>query len=342
MMPAKMKNAVTPRRTVFVLAIGFVFLCISDPVLALAREAEGKSWHICVAKIVSHAALDAAEKGFEAGLANAGFRTGVNVDFERHNANGDPADAETIARKFAEGGCDLIHSIATPTTQSVLKFVKQTPVVFSAVTDPEAAGIVPRGSVPGNKTGMHVTGVSDKWPVHLQMQTYAKFVPRARVWGTVYNPAEDNSVSHVGEMRKAMKDLNLQLIEVHATNAEEVKAATRSLVGQVQAIAITADNTSVAHFKIIAEICNEHKIALFAGDVDSVPNGAIAAYGTDYYLIGYSAGKKAGLILKGIEPGDIPWGLVEKFSLVINRRAAALQGVSIDADLLRKADRIFD
>lgn len=298
--------------------------------------------HICVTKIVSHAALDAAEKGFEAGLASAGFKEGANIVYDRNDAGGNPEKADAISKKFASGDCDLIHSIATPTTQSVLKFVDKTPVVFSAVTDPKGAGIVPSGSSPGSKTGTHITGVSDKWPVPLQMRTYAKFVPQAKTWGTIYNPSEDNSVSHVSEMRKAMKEQKLQLIEVHATNADEVESATRSLVGRVQAIAITADNTSVAYFESIATICNENKIALFAGDVDSVPKGAIAAYGTDYFLIGYSAGKKAALILKGIDPGEIPWGLMEKFSLVINRRAATLQGVKIKADLLRKADKVLD
>lgn len=307
-----------------------------------AADTDGKVWRIGVAKIVSHAALDADEKGFEAGLASAGFKEGVNVVFERYNAQGDPATADAIARKLASGGYDLIHSIATPTTQAVLKAVTTTPVVFSAITDPVTAGIVPANSMPGSKTGTHVTGVSDKWPVQLQMRTYARFVPQAKVWGTIYNPAEDNSVAHVNEMRQAAQSLGLQLIEVHATNSDEVATAARSLVGRVQAIAITADNTSVAHFEVIAAVCNEHKIALFAGDVDSVPKGAIAAYGMDYYLIGYSAGKKAALILKGIAPGDIPWGLMEKFSLVINSRAAALQGVMLAPDMLRKADKVID
>jgi putative ABC transport system substrate-binding protein len=235
---------------------------------------------VCVTKIVSHAALDAAEKGFEYGLANAGFKEGENITYTRRDAEGDPVKADTIAQEFAQADCDLIHTISTPTTQSVLKYVDKIPVIFSAVTDPEGAGIVPVGSAAGSKTDTHVTGVSDKWPVVLQMRTYAKFVPEAKTWGTIYNPDEDNSVSHVSEMRNAMNALGLQLIEVHATNAIEVEAAARSLLGSVQAIAITADNTSVAHFELIAKICNEHKIALFAGDVDSVPKGAITAYAT--------------------------------------------------------------
>jgi putative ABC transport system substrate-binding protein len=143
-------------------------------------------------------------------------------------------------------------------------------------------------------------------------------------------------------MREAARALGLQLIEAHAASAGEVTAAAKSLVGRVQAIAITADNTSVSRFEDIAKVCNDNRIALFAGDVDSVPRGAIAAYGMDYYLIGYAAGKKAALVLKGIEPGDIPWGLMEQFSLVVNRKAAALQGVALAPELLGKADKVLE
>jgi len=341
-MELRIKRSAILHSPFFVVVLLFLWILTVLPDATCARGQENKILHICVTKIVSHPALDADEKGFEAALASAGFKEGANVVYEHHNAQGSPEKADAISRQLAQSDCDLIHSIATPTTESVLKFVKKIPVVFSSVTDPEAAGIVPKGSVPGSKTGTHITGVSDKWPVHLQMQTYVKFLPQAKVWGTIYNPAEDNSISHTKEMRKAMKDLHLKLIEVFATNAEEVKTAANSLVGRVQAIAITADNTSVAHIGLIAQICNAHKIALFAGDVDSVPKGAIAAYGTDYYLIGYSAGKKAALILRGIQPGDIPWGLMEKFSLVINRRAATLQGVTIKPDLLRIADKVIN
>jgi putative ABC transport system substrate-binding protein len=318
-------------------------LLAASLVMAPAIAQDSKVWRIGVTKIVAHASLDAVEKGFEAGLASAGFKEGANVVYDRQNAQGDVARAEAIAREFKARGVHLVHSIATPTTQATLKAIgSETPVVFSAVTDPVAAGIVPADSAPGRKTGTNVTGVSDAWPVHLQMQTYARMVPTAKIWGTIYNPNEANSVSHVSTMRQAAAKLGLSLVEVHATNAAQVASAAQSLVGRVQAIAITSDNTSVAHIEAIAEVCNKHKIALFAGDVDSVPRGAIAAYGMDYYLIGYAAGKKAALVLKGARAGDIPWGLMEQFSLVVNRKAAATQGVSLSPEILKKADKIVD
>jgi len=294
-----------------------------------------------VTQIASHAALDADQKGFEAALTSAGFKEGVSIVYDRQNAQGDPAKADAIARKFVSNKVDLIHGIATPTTQAVVKSTTKIPIVFSSITDPVSAGIVPKNSAPGKKTGTNVTGVSDLWPVALQMETYAKFVPKAKKWGTIYNPAETNSVMHIKAMRDVTKKLGLELVEVTISNSREVSQAAASLVGKVQAITITSDNTTVTDLEAIVAVCNKHKIALFAGDVDSVSRGAVAAYGLDYFLVGYSAGKKAALVLKGVKPGDIPWGPVEKFSLVINEKAAKAQGVTITPAMLKKADKVL-
>jgi putative ABC transport system substrate-binding protein len=300
-----------------------------------------KMIRIGVTQIVSHAALDADQKGFEDALSGSGFKEGVNVTYDRQNAQGDMNKAIAIAQKFIDEKVDLIHAIATPTTQAVVKITKNIPVVFSSITDPISAGIVPKDSAPGKKTGTNVTGVSDRWPVSRQMEMYAKFVPKAKQWGTIYNPGEANSVVHIKEMKEATKKLGIELVEVTITNRSEVPRAVLSLVGKVQAIVISSDNTAISDFETIVKVCNEKKIALFAGDVDSVPKGAIAAYGMDYFLVGYSAGKKAVVVLKGLKPGEVPWGPMEKFTLVINQSAAKLQGVTIPPDILKKADKVL-
>ena len=310
------------------------------PMLVGAQS--GAMHRIGVTKIVSHAALDADEKGFEAGLASAGFKEGVNVTYLRHNAQGDMAKADAIARELVGAKVDLIHAIATPTAQAVMRTGSHIPLVFSSVTDPVRAGLVPAGSAPGQKTGTHVTGLSDLWPVQLQMETYAKAVPHAKVWGTIYNPQESNSITHLQAMRESAKQLGLTLVEATVTNGDQVGKVAATLAGKVQAITITSDNTTVASLDAIARVCDQRKIGLFAGDIDSVARGAVMAYGLDYFLVGYSAGKKAALVLKGIKPGEVPWGPVEKFSLVINKRAALAQGVTLAPELLARADKIID
>ncbi len=323
------------KKSCALLSLVIVFMSV------VASAQDKKMIRIGVTQIFSHMALDADQKGFENALTTSGFKEGVNVTYDRQNAQGDMNKANAIARKFIDDKVDIIHAIATPTTQAVVKITRNIPVVFSSITDPIAAGIVPKDSTPGKKTGTNVTGVSDRWPVFRQMEMYVKFVPKAKQWGTIYNAGEANSVVHIKEMREAAKKLGLELVEVTITDRSEVPRAVDSLVGKVKAVVISSDNTAISDFETIVKVCNENKIALFAGDVDSVPKGAIAAYGLDYFLVGYSAGKKAVVVLKGLKPGDIPWGPMEKFSLVINTSAAKSQGVAIPPDLLKKADKVL-
>ena len=52
--------------------------------------------------------------------------------------------------------------------------------------------------------------------------------------------------------------------------------------------------------------------------------------------------ERIALVLKGVKAGDIPWGPVEKFSLVVNPSAARLQGVRISEELRKRADKVLD
>jgi putative ABC transport system substrate-binding protein len=122
-----------------------------------------------------------------------------------------------------------------------------------------------------------------------------------------------------------------------------VKNAAQSLADKVDAIHITSDNTTVSVFETIATVCNHKNIPLFAGDRDSVPRGAIAAYGLDYFMVGYSAGKIAARILNDEKPGDIPAGIATGYSLWVSLKNARLQGVKLPETLLEKtADRLWD
>ena len=309
---------------------------------SIAQEKKSKKLiKIGVIQTVSRPDLDADAKGFEKALAEAGFKEGVQITYIRKNSQGKVADAQTIAQKFVDEEVDLIHSIAILTSQVVVKRIKNIPIVFSSVSIPVNAGLVPKTSPPGTKTGTNVTGVSDYWPIHLQFEMSTKFIPKAKKWGTIYNVRDANSLAHIKEMRKSAKKLGVELIEAKISIRGEVMQAAQSLSGKVQAIHLTHDHTVASAFGVVVKVCNEKKIPLFTGDIYSVPRGAIAAYGLDYFLVGYSAGKKAVQILRGEKPGNIPWGPAEECLLVINEGAARAQGVIIPPDILKKGDKII-
>jgi putative ABC transport system substrate-binding protein len=319
-----------------------VFICvISIPASFSQEKRSRKLIKIGIAQTVSRPDLDADAKGFEKALAEAGFKEGVQITYIRKNSHGKLADAQAIAQKFVDEKVNLIHCIAILASQVVVKRIKNIPIVFSSVSDPVNVGLVPKTSLPETKTGTNVTGVSDRWPVHLQFEMSTKFIPRAKKWGTIYNVRDANSRAHIKKMRESAKKLGVELIEAKISIRGETMQAVQSLSGKVQAIHLTHDHTVASAFGVIVKICNEKKVPLFTGDIYSVPRGAIAAYGLDYFFIGHSAGKRAARILRGEKPGDIPWGTAEKLTLVVNEKAAKAQGSFIPLDLLKKADKVI-
>ncbi len=320
-----------------------ILLLIISPAICLAQEKTTKKVipRIGVTQSVSSPDFDADAKGFEKALADAGFKGGIHVIYDRENAQGDVNRSQAIAQKFLNGKVDLIHSIATPSSRAVMKIIKDVPIVFSSVTDPVFAGLIPKKSPLGTKTGTNITGTSDRWPVALQFETYTKFFPKAKKWGTIYNAGDHRSIPYIREMREAAKKFKVELIEVTVSREDETLPAVQSLAGTAQTIYITYDHTALSAFDTIVKICNEKKIPLFGGDLKCVTRGAMAAYGWDYFQIGYSAGRKAIQIFKGEKPGDIPWELGEKLLLIINEKAAKAQGAIVSPELLKKADKVI-
>jgi len=308
----------------------------------LAQEKKVKKvFRIGVTQFTSTLASEKDEMGFEKALVDAGFKEKVNVIFDRQNAQGNVVNAQTIAQKFLSEKCDLIHTIGSPSSRAAVKLIEDTPVVFSFVTNPTEAGLVPKKSLPGTKTGTNVTGVSHRWPVSLQFEMYTQFLPKAKKWGTIYHQGDPHSLVLIKEMRESAKRLGIELIEAVISNSNEAGQAASFLAGKVQAFHVTYDETVLSSLEAIVKVCNEKKVPLFTSDLESVARGALAAYGLNFFTIGYSAGKRAARILKGENPGHIPWGRIEKLSLVVNEKAARPQGMILSSELLKRSDKII-
>lgn len=313
------------------------WLCVATMIVALLVPGAtlAKTFKIGVSVIVAHPALEADQKGFEKALKD----NGVMAEYDYQNAQGDMSNAQAIARKFKGDNLDLIHSIATPTSQAMVKVITKTPVVYSSVTDPVDAGLVKTmGPAGGN-----VTGVSDAWPYDRQVKLSSEMVPSAKKWGTIYNAGDANSVKSMTWARAAMKKYGLELIEVTVSTSAEVHMAAQSLADRVDAIFIISDNTVVSAFESLVKVCQDKKKPLFGGGSESVPRGSIAALGFDYFQVGYTAGLKAVDILKGgKKPGDIPSSLTKKLELVVNPKAAKAQGLMLDPKYIKMADKVIE
>lgn len=127
-------------------------------------------------------------------------------------------------------------------------------------------------------------------------------------------------------------------VEVTVTNSSEVKQAADSLVGRCDVFYMPKDNTVASALESFIKVADDKHIPMFAGDVDSVKRGAFAAYGFEYYDLGYKTGKMAVDILKnGKKPSNIPVSFPDTLDLSINKKAAEAQGIQLTDALTQNA-----
>lgn len=298
---------------------------------------QAQAQSVAVTSIVEHPALDSVKDGIQETLTKAGYTEAKGLKWQFQTAQGNTAIAAQIARKFIGDNPDVIVAIATPSAQAVVAATKTIPVVYSAVTDPVAAQLVPGWTA----SGTNVTGVSDALALNTQIELIQKIVPDAKRIGIVYNPGEANSVVVVKQLREALPKIGMSLVEATAARTVDVGAAARSLVGKVDVIYTSTDNNVVSAFEALVKVANSAKIPLVASDTDSVKRGAIAALGVNYHDLGVQTGKIVVRILKGEKPGDIPSETSVGQQLFVNPAAAQKQGVTLSDALLKSAAEII-
>lgn len=312
------------------------------PHLAQAQEAASapaaavQPKAVSVVSIVEHPALDAIRDGVKEELEAAGY-TGDKLKWQYQSAQGNTGTAAQIARKYIGDKPDVIVAIATPSAQAVVAATKEIPVVYSGVTDPVAAQLVPGWEA----SGTNVTGVSDALPLDGQADLIRRIVPAAKRVGMVYNPGEANSVVVVEEFKRILPAKGMELVEAAAPRTVDIPSAVRSLAGKVDVIYTNTDNNVVSAYESLAKAAGELKIPLVAADTDSVKRGAVAALGQDYRGIGRQTGRLVVRILAGEKPGAIPSETGKELDLTVNAKAAEAQGVKLSEDVLKDAKEVL-
>ncbi|MGH6925990.1 MAG: ABC transporter substrate-binding protein [Propylenella sp.] len=306
--------------------------------LAGLSSAAAQTKNVAITAIVEHPALDAVRDGIKKGLADLGYAEGTDVAFQYETAQGNPATAAQIARQFVGEAPDVIVAISTPSAQAVAAATTDIPLVFSAVTDPLAAGLVNSVEAPG----ANVTGVSDMAPIGDHIALIREIAPNVKRLGVLYNPGEANSVSSLASVLDEAGAVGIEVIEGPATKSADVQAAARSLVGKVDAIYVPTDNTIVSALESALGVAAEAKLPVFAADTDSVARGALAAVGFNYFDVGVETAAIVDRVLKGDAPGTIPVIFASGTDLHVNKSTAAAIGITIPQAVLDRAAKVIE
>lgn len=261
-----------------------------------------------------HPSLDNCREGFLEGLEEAGYVEGENLTVEYQSAQFDAGTASLIAESFVTDNVDMICAIATPAAQAAYNAVSEldTPVVFTAVTDPSAAML----------TEGNITGTSDKLPVEAQLKLIRELMPDATKIGILYTTSEVNSQSTIEEYKTMAPDYGFEIVDTGISTSADIPLAADNLVNKVDCITNLTDNTVVGSLTVVLDKANAAGIPVFGSEIEQVKLGCVAAEGIDYLVLGKQTGQIAASILNGEKTADeIDYQIISNSSLYINTQA---------------------
>ena len=307
--------------------------CGSDEGGAEGNGDGGESYSVAIAQYVAHPSLDATAQGMKDVFEEAD----ADIEVEEQNAQADQATMNNIVGTYgSDDNLDAVLPIATPVAIAAATSITETPIIFSAVTDPVDAGLVPDWETPGE----NITGVSDMNPVEDQLQLILDVVEDAEVIGIPYSSAESNSVVQVDAANEAADALGVEIQEVAVTNTSEVAQGVDSF-SDIDAIYVPTDNTVVSGLETVISYGVDNQIPVFAAESDSVERGTVGTYGLNYYEHGRQAGEMALSVMTGeAEVADTPTALADDAAMeyTFNLDAAEQMGVEIPEDLSADAN----
>jgi putative tryptophan/tyrosine transport system substrate-binding protein len=299
---------------------------------ARARAEAGATGRTVKAAIVYFArdvGTDQCIQGLIDGLKASGFEEGKNLEIRRADAQGEMINIPAMLQNYDSSDVDLIMTITTPCLAGACSKVKHKPVVFTCVTDPIAAGA-------GKSRTDHlpfVTGVGSFPPVSRNLDMMQKLLPGLRAVGTMYNPAEANSVKEISVAREIFRDRGVRLEEIAIAGSNEVLQAVQILAGRdIQAIWLPGDNTVGEGYEGAVKGAKDARLPLITDECSDLPRGGLACHGISFHSAGVASGKLAGRVLLGADPKDLPLEEVAVEQMGISRGNAAQLGLTIPAE----------
>jgi len=296
-----------------------------------------EKYTIAIANLMQVPALDDALEGMKAELTKEGFVEGKNVEYIYQNANGQIQLTATIANDIVARKPNVIVSLTTPMTQAVVKVARPAniPVVFASVTDPVGAGIVRSVDI----GELNITGTSDAWPFEAQMKLIREITPNVKRLGLLFNPGEAASQYGLREVRKYAPELGFTVVEGPVSSTNDVFPVARGLVGRVDALFLSSDNTVISGMAGALQVAIQNKLPFYVGDSGTVQKGGLAAVSVGYYGLGQDTGRLVARVLRGER--TIPTIVEKGTEIYVNARAAELMGVRIPDAVLKRATRVY-
>jgi putative tryptophan/tyrosine transport system substrate-binding protein len=278
---------------------------------------------------------------FLQGLAQSGWTIGRNVRIDTRWATANADDIRRHAAELATLAPDVILAHGAVTVAPLLQATRTVPIVFTALSDPVAAGFVDSLARPGgNATGFmnFEFSLSGKWPELLKQ--IAPDVTRVAV---LRDPAISAGPALFGVIQSVAPSLRMEVNPVNVRNADEIERAVAAFARAPNGgLIVTGSGLAQLHRDLIIALAARHKLPAVYYERFFVAAGGLVSYGANYIDQYRRAAGYADRILKGEKPAELPVQAPTKYETVLNLKTAKALGLDVPATVLARADEVIE
>jgi putative ABC transport system substrate-binding protein len=283
-------------------------------------------------------------EGIRLALRERGYIEGQNIAIEFRYAEGKLNRLSELAAELARLQVDIIVAGGGPNNIRAAKNATKTiPIVMvGAGGDPVEAGFVESLARPGG----NVTGITNlnRELSGKRLELFKEAVPKIARVAVLYESRDTSSVSDVKEIlpvaARALR-LTLQSWEIRvAEDFDRIFAALNKR--RPDGLYLSGGSPLMrANAKRIVDFALKSRLpSMYVGRV-AVDAGGLISYGADvaesYRRVAYFVDR----ILKGTKPAELPVEQPMRFELVVNLKTAKQIGVTIDPNLLARANKLI-
>jgi putative ABC transport system substrate-binding protein len=239
---------------------------------------------------------------------------------------------------------DIVVAVGPQPARAAKNATATISIVFVAVADPIAAGLVTNLARPGGT----VTGLSTLVPGGLMgksLEILKNAVPNASRIAVLWSSKNPLHVSLIPkDLVPAAEALGVRLQMLDVTNpldlSPSVEAAMRE---KAQGLLVLGDPMFHRPFGRVPDLALQAKLPSAYLDRDVVVlGGGLLSYGPNWEVMFRRAAVYVDRILKGTKPGDLPVEQPTKFELVINLKTAKALKLTIPQAVVLRADQVID
>jgi putative ABC transport system substrate-binding protein len=283
-------------------------------------------------------------QAFLQGLRDHGYVEGRNVVIEYRSAEGRLEQLPALAAELVGLKVDVLMTVTTVAALAAQQATRTVPIVFGAVSDPVATGLVASFARPGR----NITGLSFFAPelVGKSLELLKQAAPGVNRVAVLWQSG--GFAEHQGKaLRKAAENaarvLGMRLQVVEARGPDDFDRAFAEIArGRAEALMVPTSATFTQARGRLVDLAAKGRLPAVYPSREYVDAGGLLAYGPNLRDLFQRSATYVDRILKGTKPADLPVEQPTKFELVINLTAAKGLGLTIPASLLARADQVIE